>query len=329
MDSGLPDKTKIQAVTNASQAAEAAKTDANQPPAAPAAAPSKLRQFSVKLRQLLGIRSTSLKESIEEVIEDHDVSGEPDDIDEDEKVILHNVISFTEMHVRDIMTPRSDIVYLPETTTLEKLQQTIIEKAHTRVPVCRGTLDDVRGFIHIKDLVPYLAGEKAFRIDEILRQALFVPPSMKLSDLLLHMRASRTHMAMVVDEYGGTCGLVTLEDLIEEIVGEIRDEHDDENEAPFFREAGNGTYEASGRLPMSDLEQLMDEKIVKEENAEGYDTLGGMLSAMLGRVPATGEVVAHSSTLEFEILDADARRIKRVLVRRKTTRRRKAAGSLG
>jgi CBS domain containing-hemolysin-like protein len=275
---------------------------------------------------MLRSRRASLQESIDEVIDEHHELGGA--IDEEEKEILHNAISFAGLHVRDAMTPRSDIIHVSETVSLEKLRMTVIEKAHTRFPVCRASLDEVRGFIHIKDLVPYLAGEKPFKIEEIIRQVLFVPPSMKLSDLLLHMRASRTHMAIVVDEYGGTMGLATMEDLMEEIVGEIRDEHDDESESPFFREVSTGVFEASGRLSIDELEQQLGEKIDGRGEDENFDTLGGLLFAILGRVPVNGEVIRVSDLLEFEILDADPRRIKRVLIRVKDDdRARKKVGA--
>lgn len=273
---------------------------------------SGFRKFINKPLNLLGIRAkNSLKESLEEVIEEHDSA----DIDGGERVMLRNVLAFSELKVEDVMIPRSDIMWVDYSIELDELKRIIAEKAHTRMPICRGTMDDVVGFIHIKDFVSILCDNKPFNINNIIRQLLFVPPSMKVSALLVKMQLSRVHMALVVDEYGGTGGLVTMEDLMEEIVGEIEDEHDISEEANLTQINPN-LYEASARISIAELEEQLGIDLIEDAQNEEFDTLGGMIFAILRHVPITGEVAVHPKGLEFEIIDADPRRIKRVLIRR-------------
>lgn len=268
-----------------------------------------------RLRSIFNIPYPSLKESLEEVIEEHDIEGKI--IPDEEKALLRNVLTFSELAVEDVMVPRADIVFVHHNVSIEDLKKTIINQAHTRIPVCRDTLDDVVGFIHIKDLVYSLSKAGEFNIDDIMRQALFVPPSMKLTDVLLKMKTARVHMALVVDEYGGTSGIVTLEDVVEEIVGEIEDEHDKSEEQRMLVKVDDAIYEASARIEISRIEEIFATQLQKESEKEDFDTLGGMLFARLGRVPSKGEVISDELGFEYEIIDADPRRIKRVLMRRK------------
>ncbi len=257
---------------------------------------------------------TSLKEVLEEVIEEHgdQIEGH---LAPEEKVMLHNVLSFSDIRVSDIMVPRTDIAAIPSDITLEELKQHIIDQRHTRMPVYEGTLDHVLGFIHLKDLLPMLSGDAPFSMKSVLRPLLFVPPSMRIIDLLVKMRHVGSHMAIVVDEYGGTDGLVTMEDLFEEIVGDIQDEHDeDEEQQDRILRVNDTTYEVSARIRIDALEQQLGLNLVTEEREDEFDTLGGLIFFQLGRVPVRGEIVPHVSGIRFEIVDADPRRIRKVRI---------------
>ncbi len=182
------------------------------------------------------------------------------------------------------------------------------------MPVYRETLDDIVGVVHIKDLMQYWGAESRAELGKMARRPLFVPPSMKVMDLLLQMRAARKHMAIVVDEYGDTDGLVTIEDLVEEIVGDIQDEHD-VVEGPMMIDRPDGSIEADARTEIEEFESRVGCDLLPTEEDEEIDTLGGLVFSMLGRVPQRGEVVQHSCGLTFEVIDADPRRIKRLRVR--------------
>ncbi|NDF12447.1 MAG: HlyC/CorC family transporter [Proteobacteria bacterium] len=284
---------------------------------------SRLKTVAGKVRSILKIRPLSLKESLEEAIIEQEASGET--IDPEEKEMLQNVLQFGERTVGDIMIPRSDIIFMQDNFTLPELQKLLAQHPHTRIPVCKETLDHVRGFIHVKDLIAFISNGNSFNVEKIVRKALYVPPSMPLNDLLVQMKNTRTHMAMVIDEYGGTCGLLTMENLVEEIVGEIRDEHDDGMGEPFLNQISKNVYDASARVNITDLEEKLAVKLSKP--GVDYDTLGGMIAAQLGRVPSKGEVVKHPAHLEFEIVDADSRRVLRVLIRKQSRRAKKTPQS--
>ena len=195
--------------------------------------------------------------------------------------------------------------------TFEDFKKLVLEQEHTRYPVYRKTLDDVIGFIHIKDLVAQYYQGKPFNLRQLVHQVLFLPPSMPVMDLLVKMRHMKAHIALVVDEFGGTMGLVTLEDIVEEIVGEIEDEHDEE-ESLLMRNI-NGVIDASARVSVEDIEKELGITLSKPDHE--YDTLAGFIFEHLGRVPAMGEVFTHESGYAFEIKDSDMRSIKRVLIR--------------
>ena len=186
-------------------------------------------------------------------------------------------------------------------------------EGHSRLPVYRDNLDDALGMVHIKDVLAWRGEAKDFGLSRILRQALFVSPSMRVLELLLEMRVKRVHLALVVDEFGGIDGLVTIEDLVEEIVGEIEDEHDVADEPELMLDA-DGNLDADARAPIEALEALAG-SVFSEEEREDIDTLGGLVFSLAGRVPIRGELIRHASGLEFEIVDADPRRVKRLRVR--------------
>jgi CBS domain containing-hemolysin-like protein len=266
------------------------------------------------VKNAVGKNDSSLKETIEEIIDEH--NGQEDDtLEPEERVMLHNVLSFGDTKVSDIMVPRTDIAAVPVDIDLAQLKAHILEQQHTRTPVYDETMDNVLGFIHVKDLLPMLSGEKKFDLRAAMRDILFVPPSMRTLDLLVKMRHAGSHMAIVVDEYGGTDGLVTMENLFEEIVGDIQDEHDEdeEQENQIIRVSPN-IYEVKARMRIDELEMELGLNLVTEEKENEFDTLGGLIFFQLGRVPVKGEVVHHISGLRFDIIEADPRRIKKVRI---------------
>jgi len=236
------------------------------------------------------------------------------DLSDEERAILLNALSFGELQVWDVMVPRSDIDTVDIGVGLHDVIATMRESTHTRLPVMRETLDDIVGMVHLKDLLPFWGDGEQFQLQPILRELLFVPPSMKVLDLLMKMRDTGTHMAIVVDEYGGTDGMVTIEDLVEEIVGEIQDEHD-KMLPPSLTERPDGTLEADARVEVEDLERHIGQELLETDRREDVDTLGGLIFTLLDRVPARGEIVRHPDGIEFEVLDADPRRVKRLLIR--------------
>lgn len=256
----------------------------------------------------------SLKEALQEVLNEHDESGQPVESSE-ELTLLRNMVAFGEIKVSDVMIPRTDIIAVPETAGLEEVKQLIARERHTRIPVYRDTLDHITGFLHIKDVLICLASDQCdFDLAQQRRDILFVPASMKIIDLLLKMRLSSCHMAIVVDEYGGTDGLVTMEDLFEEIVGEIHDEHDDEADEPSIRWLSERALEADARVEIEDLIDELQVNLINGYQADDFETVGGLIFSHLGRIPAKGEVIDYGHGIKFEILSADPRRIRKVKV---------------
>jgi len=264
------------------------------------------------LRQLGGGRTgePSLRTALEELIEEHADSAP---IDAHERRLLVNILKLHDLTAADVMVPRIDIVAMPVETPFAEAARQMAEHGHSRVPLYRETLDDVVGIVHFKDLLPYAVDGRTASLAELMRKVLFVAPSMPLLDLLLQMRLSRVHMALVIDEFGGVDGLVTIEDVIEEIVGEIEDEHDDADQ-PKLIVRGDGSVIADARTPIAALEERAGRALLPPDHDE-VDTLGGLVFALAGRVPGRGEVIHHPAGLDFEVLDADPRRIKRLRVR--------------
>lgn len=231
--------------------------------------------------------------------------------------MIERVIAFDEKRVFDVMLPRADIAAVDIDTSLPELIQLFSEAGHSRMPVYRGDLDDPVGMVHIKDLIGTIAqnGNSKANSDglkKILRKIVYVPPSMRVVDLFLRMQASRIHMALVIDEYGGTDGLVTIEDLVEEIVGEINDEHD-EDDGPMVVERKGGGWEADARVELDELASIIGTSFSDTE--DDVDTLGGLVFALAGRVPLRGEVINHPQGFEFEVADADVRKIRKLRIR--------------
>ncbi|WP_425407166.1 hemolysin family protein [Hwanghaeella sp.] len=272
------------------------------------------------LRSLIGRGGDShLRDAFEELIEESEERETP--IASDERALIANILKFGEMTAYDVMVPRADIIGFEVNTPLQELVQHVVTHPHSRYPVYREALDDILGMVHIKDVLAHLAKspdeqEKSdLSLRDIMRQTLIVAPSMRVLDLLLQMRQQRRHMALVVDEFGGIDGLVTIEDLVEEIVGEIEDEHDIVA-GPQIENADDGTILADARTPIETLEEKFGPILDEEERDEDIDTLGGLVFTLAGRVPTRGELIQHdASGVEFEVLDADPRRIKRLKLR--------------
>ncbi len=253
----------------------------------------------------------TLREILEELIDKYPEETVP--VTAHERAMLLNLLNFGELRVDDVMVPRADVVAVELSTPVGEVVSVVREAGHSRLPVFRGTLDDIAGMVHVRDLLRLWGSNDPSALDEVVRRVLFVPPSMRVRDLLLQMRAARIHMAMVVDEYGGTDGLVTIEDLVEEIVGEIHDEHDSE-EPPLLVEGRRGVIEADARVPIEDLESRVGYSLLPEEHEEHIDTLGGLVISLAGRVPSRGELISHPTGVQFEIVDADPRRIKHIRI---------------
>ncbi|MBO0733496.1 MAG: HlyC/CorC family transporter [Methylocapsa sp.] len=295
-----------------------------------------------RLRGLFGLGSASTRSDIEDALAD--VSSE-DDISMQERALLKNVLALHEVHVGDVMIPRADIIAVPLQTKLSEILELFRSAGHSRLPVHGETLDEPMGMVHIRDFVAYLtnaaggidahAREKPAAAPgdisceegsslrcvldltladaNILRPVLFVPASMPALDLLVKMQATRTHMALVIDEYGGTEGLASIEDIMEVIVGEIEDEHDSGN-GPKIETGPDGRVIADARAGLEAVSAVIGADLTAISDAEEVGTLGGLIMTLAGHVPSRGEII-HSDGIEFEVVDADKRRVRQVKIR--------------
>jgi CBS domain containing-hemolysin-like protein len=267
------------------------------------------------------VEAAAIRESLEEVISESD--RESPALSAQERVMLGNLLRFGELKVRDVMVPRAEIVAVDEGINLADLLMLFREAQHSRLPMFRETLDDPTGLIHVKDVLGLLQPEASgayclspnARVTALRRPILFAPPSMRALDLLLKMQATRTHLALVIDEYGGTDGLVSIEDIIEQIVGDIADEHDDI--AGELKPDGDG-YVADARMDLDDFKTQTGHDFliqdVEDEVERDIDSLGGLVVSILGRVPMRGEIVNHPDGSEFQVLEADPRRIRKLRI---------------
>ncbi len=274
-----------------------------------------------RLGHLLGRRQAehSLRESIAELVQEaadaQQVPGEQPELDRHERLLIANVLRLRETTADDVMVPRADIVAMRSDATLAQTIELIRNDGHSRLPVYREQLDDVIGMVHIKDVFAYVGRPEAFSLEAIMRKPLLVAPQIPVLDLLLQMRMQRIHLALVVDEYGGIDGLVTIEDLVETITGDIADEHDDV-EAPMITERQDGALDLNARLSIEDFEHKVGPVLTQDERDADIETVGGLVFTLAGRVPTRGEVISHPSGLEFRVLDSDPRRIRRLRARR-------------
>ena len=290
-----------------------------------------------KLKRRLGSKNSDLEQTIETVIETHAEETGATTLDGDARSMMRNVIGFADIRVKDLMVPRANITALDEDGSMRELLDLFIEANHSRVPIFRESLDDVIGMVHVKDFLRWMtakgkrkkargSGEMGLDLpakelssavkqhNSLRREVLFVPPSMPAPDLLLKMKASHIHLAIVVDEYGGTDGIVSLEDLVEVIVGDISDEHDIDEQRDMLVKVDDQIWLANGQVEIAHVEEALGLKLLSEEQQGEADTLAGLVFELAGRVPTRGEIIKHASGLEFEIIEADTRRIKRVRI---------------
>lgn len=258
----------------------------------------------------------SLRAQLEEVIDEHENDGDADkkgapDISPVELEMLRNLLHFSDHRVDDIAVPRADIIAIEESAPFSKYVEIFSEHGHSRIPVYRDNLDTIIGMIHIKDIFALVAkgGTLPTDITPYLRQPRFVPESMGVLDLLAEMRATRIHLAIIFDEYNGTEGLVTIEDIVEEIVGDIEDEHDDEP-VPMLKPLNDGIWEADARAELEDVGEEIDPALAQID--EDVDTIGGLSFVLAGHIPKTGEMLEHPSGWQLEILEADDRRVTKL-----------------
>jgi CBS domain containing-hemolysin-like protein len=306
------------------------------------------------LRARLGLSGApSLRATLEEALKG---AREGSAFSAEEREMLLRILRFGALRVDDVMVPRADIIAIDENEPIHTLLRTFDAAGVSRIPLFHETLDDPRGMVHIKDLMRWLIGDalgrpaseghvptaragtgerpaaigpvtapapdlgradlsKPIASTRLRRPVMYVPPSMPAANLLIRMQSTRIHMALVVDEYGGTDGLVTIEDLVEQIVGEIEDEHDEAEAANIVKDPKLGLT-AAARMPVSELEAYLGVKLLKPDEGDDIDTLGGLIFSLLGRVPARGELIRHPAGIEFEVLDADPRRVKKLRVHR-------------
>ncbi len=278
------------------------------------------RGFLGRVRQVLRGRAAehnvrdSIAELVQQSADEMPVEGVEPELDRQERALLANVLRLRGTTADDVMIPRADIVAIPVDLSLQQALDQIRREGHSRLPVFREQLDEIVGMVHIKDVFGYVGRPEQFALEAMLRRPLMVAPQLPVLDLLLQMRQARMHLALVVDEYGGIDGLVTIEDLVEEIVGDIADEHD-EVAVPMITERPDGALDMDGRLSIEAFETRLGPVLTEDERAADIDTVGGLVFTLAGRVPTRGEVISHPSGLEFRILDADARRIRRIRAR--------------
>ena len=244
---------------------------------------------------------------------------ESSDLSDDQTNMLGNLLQLGNIQISDIMVPRADIVSININSSFEDTLNLFLEAAHSRMPVYKEQLDNIVGMIHVKDLLPYWHKNLEFSINKVKRNVLFSSPSMLVSDLLGQMRATRTHLAIIVDEHGGTDGIVTIEDLVEEIVGEIEDEHDSKEE-PFITTLDNGALLVNARTNIVDLEMALGVNFSDVEAYEGIETVGGLIFNIIGKIPKVNDHIPEPKLgINFKILEADHRKIHKVLVSRGET----------
>jgi magnesium and cobalt transporter len=264
---------------------------------------------------LFGEREATLRDQIEDAIDEAEEDGEETkgDLSFVERQMLRNLLHFGERTVGDVAVPRGDIIAVAEDSSFDDLVAAFADAGHSRMPVYKDSLDTITGMIHIKDVFEILASDqkRPSKIEGLIRQPRYVPESMGVLDLLAEMRASQTHLAIVIDEYSGTEGLVTIEDLVEEIVGDIEDEHDDAPTAMLV-DLGDGRWDADARVELEDVGETVDARLAEVD--EDVDTLGGLAFVLAGHVPQIGETVIHESGWRIEVTDGDPRRATRLLL---------------
>jgi CBS domain containing-hemolysin-like protein len=303
-----------------------------EPPSPTAPAPARGQSLITRLKAMFAWRTVSLRDDLEVALE-AEAAGETADFSPSERAILQNVLSLGEKRVEDVMVPRADIEAIDIDSTLGDMVARFRQVGHSRIPVYADNIDNITGFIHVKDamrritepvtdpekeipvkLVSNALRQKLQKLD-IVRTVLFVPPLMPVGDLLQQMQQKRVHMAIVIDEYGGTDGVVTIEDLLEAVVGEIDDEHD-EVDGPLIRKINSNIFIASARAELGEVEGVIGPDFDPGEHGADVDTIGGLVFALAGRVPTKGEIIGGIKNFEFEVMQADSRQLRRIKIKR-------------
>lgn len=263
-------------------------------------------------------------ETVEEIMDEREERGDDILVDDDEMLLLKNVFKLRDKRAADIAIPRAQIVAIPINATASELKKVVLNDKYTRMPVYEKTLDNVVGVLHTKDLLGAILEKKSIDVKRLMNaHVFFAAPSMRGLDLLREMQAKSMQLAVIVDEFGGTQGLVTLEDLLEEIVGEIEDEHDMLDSPPELKQISPRVIEADARVELDQLCEMVGNFLTPEDKEADVDTIGGLIFHMTGRLPYRGEIITHSSGLKFQVVDVDARRIKKVKITRFETLKKK------
>lgn len=254
-------------------------------------------------------------EAIEDIMDEREERGDELLINPDEMMLLKNLFRLHDVRANQVMIPRIDISGISLSASLDDVKKLILRDKFTRIPVYEKTLDNIVGIVHTKDLLCSLLQGDEINLQQVMSSAvLFVPPAIRALDLLREMQAKRVQMAVVIDEFGGTDGLITLEDLLEEIVGEIEDEHDALDDTVHLKQINNNLVEADARVYVDDLEEMIGSFLCPSDKAAEFDTIGGLVFHLAGRLPNRGETIKHPSGVRFQIVDADARHVKKVKI---------------
>ena len=253
-------------------------------------------------------KQEKLEETVKEIIEDS--HPERKKMTQSEQKILHNFLNFGDKDVSSIMVPRSEMVAIRMDSKLEEILDIILTPSHTRLPVYKDDIDHICGFLNIKDIIPALAGKEEFSVEKILRKTLTVVPNMRVIDVLTEMQNSKVHIAIVIDEYGTTDGMMTIEDIVEELVGELQDEHDIKDVNQEYVKIDNNVMICSGRMEISKVEKFFD--IQLQNKSKNIETVAGLVLNVTGALPKNGDIVEISNLLKAEILDATPRYIKKM-----------------
>ena len=268
-----------------------------------------LWQEAVKIfKKIFRLKQTSFEESVSELLREH---TEDSSVHDEEKAILQNILTFGDLEASDVMLPRTEIVAAPITIKPEELKNIFLNEGHSRIPIYTDSIDNIIGFIHVKDLFKAMSSKSKYALKDFIRELIYVPKTIKVTDLLTKMKQSSSHIAIVLDEYGGTEGLVTIEDIIEEIFGDIVDEHDQLTDHDIIVEDSNG-FIIDAKARIESVEEKF--KIKLKEKHSNYDTFGGYLITHLGRIPKSGEQIDLTNELRVEILDANDRKVKMLRV---------------
>ena len=256
----------------------------------------------------------ALEELVEASASDEDIN-ENEGLDTQQRLLIGNILRLRERLAEDIAIPRANIVAVPLEASLTDVLALAMERGHSRLPVYASSLDKIVGIVHVRDLIPFKGTKRAFTLKKVMRAPLYVSPGKPVLDLLFEMRAARTHMALMVDEFGGVDGLITIEDTLEQIVGDIEDEHD-QADKPDLRCREDGTWMVDARYSLAELEEAdkLGPFLTTEDREGDFETIGGLVHHIAGRVPARGEIISHDSGLSFRITQADARRIRRLII---------------